>query len=66
MEFGFAETKKAMSFNDTNSIDNSVADPNSELGYHSIVNHLIQERIEERRRVLLRALVYVIEQQGDV
>ena len=55
-----------MSFNDTNSIGNSVSDLNAEAGYGPIVSHLMQERSEERRRVLLRALVHAIEQKGDV
>lgn len=54
-----------MSFND-NSIGNSVADLNAEAGYGPIVSHLMQERSEERRRVLLRALLHAIEQEGDV
>lgn len=54
-----------MSFND-NSIGNSVANLNAEAGYGPIVSQLMQERSEERRRVLLRALLHAIEQQGDV
>lgn len=55
-----------MSFNDTNNIDNSAADVNAEAGDDPIVSHLMQEYSEERRRVLLRALLHAIEQQGDV
>lgn len=54
-----------MSFND-NSISNSGSDLNAEAGYGPLVSHLMQERSEERRRVLLRALLHAIEQKGDV